>query len=179
MIRKQVADLPTRFKYVPVQPTDYSLTPAEVLMATDKELNEYMSVKKYAPYRLAKADKHRFGNAQQEKLRDLKGRVAERAGGVFGFDGTGQAEGDLKPKKRKGKKERKRLKSELVGAEEDVETVAQGGSEGLKKRKREKDDDFGADRAKDRGVGDNQENVPTKKRKRKHKEGDRSNALAA
>ena len=144
-------------------------------MATDKELNEYMSVKKYAPYRLAKADKYRFGNAQQEKLRDLKGRVAERAGGVFGFGGTGQAEGDLKPKKRMGKKERKRLKSDLDGAEEDVETVAQGGSEdlsGSKKRKREKDDNSGADGTKGRGVGDNQESVPTKKRKRKHKEGD-------
>jgi protein KRI1 len=83
-------------------------------MATDKELNEYMSVKKYAPYRLAKADKHRYGKAQQEKLQDLKSKVAERSGGAFGFDATGQAERDLNPKKRKGKKERMRVKSDVA-----------------------------------------------------------------
>ena len=37
--------MPTRFRYVSVPKQDFSLTPAEILMATDKELNEYMSIK--------------------------------------------------------------------------------------------------------------------------------------
>ncbi|KAF8891880.1 KRI1-like family C-terminal-domain-containing protein [Infundibulicybe gibba] len=49
-----VGDMPTRFKYVPVQPQSFALSPVEILMATDQELNEYMSVKKYAPYRKAR-----------------------------------------------------------------------------------------------------------------------------
>ncbi|KAJ2743845.1 Ribosome biogenesis protein Kri1 [Coemansia sp. BCRC 34301] len=44
-------DLPTRFKYSKVKAVDYGLTPAEILLADDKYLNEYVSVKKIAPYR--------------------------------------------------------------------------------------------------------------------------------
>ena len=140
-------------------------------MATDKELNEYMSVKKYAPYRLAKSDTYRFGKAQQEKLRDLKSKVAERAGGVIGDDAT-----DLKPKKRKGKKERMRMKADFAGTE-DGATVAQDVSKdlsGSKKRKRD-DEKF----IQGHGVDDNQAIVPMKKRKRKRKEEEQSNSVAA
>jgi protein KRI1 len=138
-------------------------------MATDKELNEYMSVKKYAPYRLAKADTSRFGKAQQEKLRDLKSKVAERAGGVTGVD-------DLKAKKRKGKKERMRMKSDHAGVE-DGATVAQETFEdlsGSKKRKRD-DEKF----VQGHGVDDNREDFPVMKRKRKRKEEEQSNSVAA
>ncbi|KAJ2393842.1 Ribosome biogenesis protein Kri1, partial [Coemansia sp. RSA 2531] len=44
-------DLPTRFKYSKVKAVDYGLTPAEILLADDKYLNDYVSVKKIAPYR--------------------------------------------------------------------------------------------------------------------------------
>ncbi|KAJ1816802.1 Ribosome biogenesis protein Kri1, partial [Coemansia sp. RSA 2598] len=44
-------DLATRFKYAKVKPVDYGLTPAEILLADDKFLNEYVSVKKIATYR--------------------------------------------------------------------------------------------------------------------------------
>ncbi|KAJ2635600.1 Ribosome biogenesis protein Kri1 [Coemansia sp. RSA 1286] len=44
-------DLATRFKYAKVKPVDYGLTPAEILLADDKFLNEYVSVKKIAAYR--------------------------------------------------------------------------------------------------------------------------------
>ncbi|KAJ2557750.1 Ribosome biogenesis protein Kri1 [Coemansia sp. RSA 1933] len=44
-------DLPTRFKYSKVKQVDYGLTPAEILLADDKILNEYFSVKKIATYR--------------------------------------------------------------------------------------------------------------------------------
>ncbi|KAJ2708303.1 Kinetochore protein Spc24 [Coemansia spiralis] len=44
-------DLPTRFKYVKVKPVDYGLTPAEILLADDKLLNEQLSVKRLGAYR--------------------------------------------------------------------------------------------------------------------------------
>ncbi|KAJ1646748.1 Ribosome biogenesis protein Kri1 [Coemansia asiatica] len=44
-------DLATRFKYAKVKPVNYGLTPAEILLADDKFLNEYVSVKKIATYR--------------------------------------------------------------------------------------------------------------------------------
>ncbi|XP_051123674.1 uncharacterized protein LOC127246387 [Andrographis paniculata] len=46
-----VGDLKTRFKYKTVKPKRYGLTPEEVLMMEDKELNQYVSLKKLAPYR--------------------------------------------------------------------------------------------------------------------------------
>ncbi|KAK7691350.1 hypothetical protein QCA50_004746 [Cerrena zonata] len=46
-----VAGIPTRFKYTKVQPQTFALTPEEILLATDAELNQYMGIKKYAPYR--------------------------------------------------------------------------------------------------------------------------------
>jgi protein KRI1 len=151
-------------------------------MATDKELNEYMSVKKYAPYRLAKADKHRFGPAQQEKLRDLKSKVAERTGGGIGF-GDG-AEREVKQKKRKGKKERMRMKAEVAGAVESAaSTVAPEALDDelsiekkKKKRKRDGDGDEKLGSTEENGhsvkEGDVKEDAPVKKkRKRKQQKG--------
>ena len=109
---RQIGDLPTRFKYVPVQPQTYALTPAEILMATDQELNEYMSVKKYAPYRHDKSNPQRWNKKTQEKLHELKAKIGERAGTSF-INGSGgrREDGKDKVKKRKGKKERMKLKA--------------------------------------------------------------------
>ena len=45
-----IGDLPTRFKYRQVKPSMYGLTSAEVLAADDKDLNQYVSLRKIAPY---------------------------------------------------------------------------------------------------------------------------------
>ncbi|PPR06766.1 hypothetical protein CVT26_003916 [Gymnopilus dilepis] len=129
-----VGDLPTRFKYVPVPAQDFALTPAEILMATDQELNEYTSLKKYAPYRLDKDSKHKYHKKTQEKLWELKAKIAERSKQMYGVDigGTGsnaigvQSRGgdeEAPKKRRKGKKERMKLKAAKAaeGAEDDDE----------------------------------------------------------
>lgn len=46
-----IGDLKTRFKYAKVNRKRYGLTAEEILMIDDKELNQYVSLKKLAPYR--------------------------------------------------------------------------------------------------------------------------------
>jgi len=104
--------MPTRFTYTTVLPDQFSLSPAEVLMATDGELNQYMSIKRIAPYKNKAAwDKDRVA-----KLKALKETINGRTwGGVpveeLSWNKNGMNGGDGKPaKKRKGKKERLKSK---------------------------------------------------------------------
>ena len=112
----------TRFKYVPVPPQTYSLDPVEILLATDQELNEYMSIKKYAPYRQKDSDRSKWDPRQQEKLRALKDRIRQRWDGPLGGSSPRSSgpsgansqplggDGERPKKKRMGKKERMKLK---------------------------------------------------------------------
>eukprot|EP00850_Spirogloea_muscicola_P007839 SM000040S14851 [mRNA] locus=s40:754270:767547:+ [translate_table: standard] len=45
-----IGDLPTRFRYRAVAPNMYGLNAAAILVADDSELNQFVSVKKLAPY---------------------------------------------------------------------------------------------------------------------------------
>ncbi|EOY09750.1 KRR1 family protein, putative isoform 1 [Theobroma cacao] len=45
-----IGDLKTRFKYVKTKPNRYGLKPKELLTLDEKELNQYVSLKKLAPY---------------------------------------------------------------------------------------------------------------------------------
>ncbi len=118
-------------------------------MATDAELNEYMGVKKYAPYRKdLKWDPHR-----NDKLKELKGKIAERTG----VADVAALSNDNRPvKKRKGKKERMRSKLE-VGGDVDIDEEPVAPTE---KRKRPVEEDEEDDRALTEA---------TKKKKRRHK----------
>jgi len=160
-----VGDLSTRFRYVPIQPQNYALTPVEILLATDQELNEYVSVKKYAPYRQDKGDRYRWNKQDQEKLHELKARIKNRSGNLFGMNGgvPGTDGGDnLKVRKRKGKKERTRAKAVLGQPKEvlEVEKTVQDDLDTTSLKKRKRDD----------GVfqtGTTGEPEPQKKKKRK------------
>ena len=46
-----IGDLKTRFRYKSVPENRYGLSAEEILLADDKELNQYVSLKKIAPYR--------------------------------------------------------------------------------------------------------------------------------
>jgi protein KRI1 len=137
--------MPTRFKYVPVQPQNFALTPVEILLATDAELNEYMSVKKYAPYR----KDARWDSTRGDRLKELKQKVSERGGAGMKKEGAGLDE--HQGKKRKGKKERMKMKAaapEGQGEEDEEMKVGtskkgdevEAGRDGLK-RKRQFDDE--------------------------------------
>ncbi|KAL6142993.1 hypothetical protein ACLB2K_061268 [Fragaria x ananassa] len=45
-----IGDLKTRFRYAKIKPNRFGLTTAEVLMMDEKDLNQYVSLKKLAPY---------------------------------------------------------------------------------------------------------------------------------
>ncbi|KAG6857754.1 hypothetical protein H0H87_004170 [Tephrocybe sp. NHM501043] len=151
-----VADMPTRFKYVPVQPQNFALTPVEILMATDQELNEYMSVKKYAPYR----HEMKWDSKRNDRLKELKGKIAERTSNNGFATGNRADRGDKPVKKRKGKKERLKLK-----ALDEVEVPSVVDELLPSKRKRDTEED---DRA---GEGEQEKRASKKKRRRKNKSG--------
>ncbi|KIY63150.1 Krr1-domain-containing protein [Cylindrobasidium torrendii FP15055 ss-10] len=111
-----VAGQPTKFRYANVPAQNFGLTPAEILMATDAELNQFMSVKKYAPYR---KDSHAWDSQRNEKIKELKNQIHERMGGD---EKMVSAVLDKPAKKRKGKKERQRAKEE--GGEDAPSTEA-------------------------------------------------------
>ncbi|KAG1338268.1 protein KRI1 [Cocos nucifera] len=46
-----IGDLKTRFKYKSVSANRYGLRPEEIIMGNDKDLNQYVSLKRLAPYR--------------------------------------------------------------------------------------------------------------------------------
>jgi len=99
-----IGDMPTRFSYTPVSAQSYSLTPAEILLATDAELNEYMGLKKIAPYR----KDVRWDTKRVDRLKELKAKLKLRS-----WRGeNGEHHDEKRPKKRKGKKERQRAKGE-------------------------------------------------------------------
>ncbi|KAF7969961.1 hypothetical protein HWV62_25512 [Athelia sp. TMB] len=144
-----VGDMPTRFKYTSVQPQSFALTPAEILMATDAELNQYLSVKKYAPYR----KDNNWDKARGDRLKEFKAAVSGRTGGGPGWgDGGGSAGVAAEPvKKRKGKKERMKMKASEGQVEEEGRKTGGG-----------KQDD-----AREEGPGD--ESPARKKRRRQKK----------
>lgn len=66
--------MPVRFHYAKVESSSYNLDAAEILMATDAELNSYMSLRKLAPYR-SEEEKKGKSKKRLKELRDaLKGR---------------------------------------------------------------------------------------------------------
>ncbi|KAF4563110.1 hypothetical protein EYR40_007168 [Pleurotus pulmonarius] len=160
-----VGDLPTRFKYTPIQPEAFALTPAEILMATDAELNEFMSIKKYAPYRTGPK---RWDNTRNEKLKELRRKIAERTGTNFAEESardrrTGGT-GERAVKKRKGKKERMKLKGLPEGQEDGDNGEATKPAPVKEEAKRKREDDA------PEVVEETKENdAPAKKRRRKHK----------
>ena len=158
--------MPTRFKYVPVQPQNYNLTPVEILLATDQELNEYMGVKKYAPYR----KEVKWDGARNERLREFKSKLAQRVANTVGFkESQGSMQGDPAKKKRMGKKERMKMKGTAGDADEGNITAtladqSEAPTAELKAQKRKPDA-----RESDDASHEAQVTHGKKKRRRKHK----------
>lgn len=159
-----IGDLRTRFKYTKSAPQSFGLSPAEILMATDEELNELVSLKHLAPYR--RGGLGSAGRGLGQRVRHLKSRLSERKWGDempeekkkparrkknAGGEGANAIPlGDGRPGKRLGKKERMKLQAAAASAEEpaagkrkrevDAEPAAEpaGTGDGKKKRRKKK-----------------------------------------
>ncbi|WWC65922.1 uncharacterized protein I303_108544 [Kwoniella dejecticola CBS 10117] len=135
-----IGDMPTKFKYTHSAPVSFGLTPAEILLATDEELNKVLNVKSIAPYRKGGIGMQGrgLGSRVRELKEDLKRRRwgqddkswkekgAEHAANKDGKGrnaGGGGAEGGEKKRagKRKGKKERQKA----AKAAEEAQTQAE------------------------------------------------------
>ncbi|KAL3641285.1 hypothetical protein CASFOL_016253 [Castilleja foliolosa] len=77
-----IGDLKTRFKYRQVKKRKFGSRPEDVLMLDDKELNEYVSLKKVATYREQKWKVPRVKTVQLKlrgEVRKEKGKAAEKS----------------------------------------------------------------------------------------------------
>lgn len=118
----QIGNLPTRFHYTKTAPQSYGLSPAEILLATDTELNAFLGIKQYAAFRAdGGAGAGRVGRDKRlwELKKALKGRkwgeepeVEGKGKKYTGVDANGEK---IAGKKRKGKKER--MKEQQAAAE--------------------------------------------------------------
>ncbi|KAF8141166.1 KRI1-like family C-terminal-domain-containing protein [Boletus edulis] len=175
--------MPTRFHYTSVAPESYGLSSAEILLATDAELNSYVGLKKLAPYRVDRGGKAKkdWDPKRVQRLKEFRETLHSRAGsryqGSWSLDmGTnaksGATETQKEKKKRKGKKERTKLKTaqgekdEVTDDKGNDASVQPGIESKLHGRKREADHILAG------GVeGDVDDGAPKKKRRRRHKKG--------
>lgn len=118
--------MPTRFKYVQSKPSAFGLTPTEILLATDKELDMIAGLRHIAPYR--KQGLGMQGRGISKRIYELKQKLKTRKWGEEPMDdgdenarsrdegwggkrkagdGDGEGQGQAK-KKRLGKKQRHR-----------------------------------------------------------------------
>ncbi|KAG9129469.1 hypothetical protein Leryth_013062 [Lithospermum erythrorhizon] len=80
-----IGDLKTRFKYKPVKANRFGLKTEEVLMMDDKELNQYVSSSKLAPYREKEWEvPYPQVKKQKEKIREII--YGESSGVAIGSD---------------------------------------------------------------------------------------------
>lgn len=93
-----IGDLPTRFKYRQVKPSMYGLSASKILAADDKDLNQFVSLKKLAPYVTEEwKPKWRFQlSPKKRKKKALQQRIptqrADQSSGPFS-NGVGDVEG--------------------------------------------------------------------------------------
>lgn len=131
----QVAGMPTRFRYTTTPKSSYGLTPTEILLADEKDLNEYVGVKKLAPYR---KQRDTWDAKRSERLYEFKKKVSGRVSAVAIDVNEGEHlnDGKNKTKKRKGRKERMREKAEHAPLEADAVTDVGATDEPAKKKRR-------------------------------------------
>jgi protein KRI1 len=124
-----VAGIPCRFKYRQVPPEDFGLTAEDILNADDQELNQYVSLKKFATYR-NKTDKDKDASKLSKKRKRLREAIKERLAAL---------EKAEEEKKSAGKKGTKTVAKEVADSDSgDDAAAANESTSGQKKRKRKR-----------------------------------------
>lgn len=75
--------MPTRFHYKKVAPSSYNLEASDILMATDTELNSYISLRKLAPYRSGPdgGEEEKKSSKSKKRLKELRDIIKNRKWG--------------------------------------------------------------------------------------------------
>jgi protein KRI1 len=161
-----IGDLKTRFKYRQVQPNNYGLKTMEILQADDRDLNQYVSIKKLAPYR--EDEWHVTHHQKMNKALILGGQKKEDKKVIKAHKKSKTEEGPSFEKPRKDK---------LTSDKE--ETFAKTNSEGKKvktgKRSRSEEDTSSEEPEKDKHIGQEEtdakeKSTRSKRRNRRRKE---------
>ncbi|KAJ3356751.1 KRRI-Interacting protein 1 [Allomyces javanicus] len=84
-----VGGIPVRFHYRQVRPANYGLDVEDILEADETELNQYVSLKKLAPYRPPEKEERDLKKimSNKQRLREFKKQLAERKKGHGGVQG--------------------------------------------------------------------------------------------
>lgn len=90
--------MPTRFHYAKVAPSSFALTPSEILLATDTELNAYISLRKMAPYRREDAP---IKGKSKKRLKEFRDGLKQRKWGVAVDEEAEAAAAEVSRKKMK------------------------------------------------------------------------------
>lgn len=174
-----VGDLPTRFKYQQVAATDYGLSPVEILLADDKDLNEFISLKKLAPYRAhdkVKKDNAFFKKQKKKKVQELRKKVektmheleGEEKQKNSGYNNQSFEKRDKKKHKKQDKGEEKKRKRDEDGKESKESNTEE--PEKKKSKKAKKNDDsakLSTDRLASYGLAVEEKDKSDKKKKKK------------
>lgn len=118
-----IGDLKTRFKYAKIPPNRYGLSTTEILALDDKELNQFVSLKKLAPYkeewkmpnstrqRLKKRTKELLrGNKQFGEQKDNVKKRMKNGSGMHVLDDKVQIEDSNGDKSNLSKKAKRKLR---------------------------------------------------------------------
>ena len=181
-----IGDIPCKFKYRKVAPNDFGLTVEEILMAKDRELNKWCSLKKALQHRPDHVEKYdQIAYVKKGKNIELKKKILPSL-----FESEENDEGEkieetkqiIGKKKKKGKKIR--CKKGVIEPEEDEksESIEQQQKENeefinghmeKKKKKKKQTQVEASENTKDHKVVDIKdtasENKQNKKKKRKKK----------
>ncbi|RUO95821.1 KRI1-like family C-terminal-domain-containing protein, partial [Jimgerdemannia flammicorona] len=129
-----IGDIPTRFKYQQVRPMNFGLSPVEILLADDQDLNEVIGLKKLAPFRpeeKQQRDLVNFTKSKKKRLKEFRRKLVQQAKEKR-LDET--LPGPWVPpvlKKRRAREEERRREKER-------EIKGDGKGEGGKKKKKQK-----------------------------------------
>ncbi|KAK3819585.1 MAG: KRI1-like family C-terminal-domain-containing protein, partial [Benniella sp.] len=166
-----IGDLPTRFKYHKVKPTSFGLTPVEILLADDKDLNEFVSLKKFAPYRrsdLQDEDVKKYSKKNRVQMfrHKLKTHIQNQH---LELDKSWDPTYRRKKENEKLTSQEKAKKGEKAGEEaQDAKTKKK--QEKGKKRKASEDADETPGAVAKKSKEQDSEQSSSKKKKEKHKE---------
>ncbi|XWS65190.1 hypothetical protein CRYUN_Cryun05aG0070800 [Craigia yunnanensis] len=149
-----IGDLKTRFKYVKIKPNRYGLKPKEILALDEKELNQYVSLKKLAPY-MDKEWKVPDSKRYQQKLR-IKELLKEKRNGKKAGKKRSRDAAEQSTSRLGGGKEDKKAK--LEDSDGDMMNLSKQG-----KKKRSQASNISESRRKAYGM------ISSKPKKNKHK----------